>query len=48
MRNVEVELPPEVLEAIDAEAERREKTRSRVASEMLGEWLARNSETGTA
>ncbi len=41
MQKVDVELPREVVEALDAEAENGDKTRSAVASEMLDEWLDR-------
>jgi len=41
MEKVDVELPREVVEALDAEAEESDETRSRVASEMLDEWLER-------
>lgn len=41
MEKVDVELSREVLDAIDAEAEDGDKTRSKVASEMLDEWLDR-------
>lgn len=43
MENVDVELPPEVVNALDAEAEKEDKTRSRVASELIDEWLERRS-----
>ncbi|MFP4175112.1 MAG: hypothetical protein ACLFSW_04960 [Halobacteriales archaeon] len=43
MRNVELELSEEVVEALDAEADERDETRSRVAVEMLDEWLSRRS-----
>lgn len=47
MRNVEVELRSEVVDALDDEAEERDETRSRVASEMLDEWLLRRRMRGS-
>jgi len=46
MRNVEVELPEEVVVALDEHAEESDETRSRVAVEMLDEWLSRRSAGG--
>ncbi|MCX2819762.1 hypothetical protein EGH25_10420 [Haladaptatus sp. F3-133] len=46
MRNVEVELPEEVVEALDDEAEESNETRSSVAVGMLDEWLSRTEEAG--
>jgi predicted transcriptional regulator len=46
MRNVEVELSEEVVEALDEEAEDRDETRSSVAVEMLDEWLSRTGGGG--
>jgi metal-responsive CopG/Arc/MetJ family transcriptional regulator len=43
MRNVEVDLPEEVVDALDERAEERGETRSQVAAEMVDEWLSRRS-----
>ena len=43
MNKLEVELEHEVVDTLDKVAEKEEKTRSRVASEMVAEWLRRRS-----
>lgn len=43
MRKMEVKLETDVVEALDDVAEEEGKTRSRVASEMVAEWLGRRS-----
>lgn len=43
MQEMEVKLERDVVEALDEMAEEEEKTRSRVASEMVAEWLGRRS-----
>lgn len=48
MRNVEVELPKDVVEALDAEAEGRDETRSRVAAEMVADWLRKRDTDGSS
>jgi len=43
MRKIEMELETDVVEALDDVAGEEGKTRSRVASEMVAEWLGRRS-----
>lgn len=43
MQKMEVELESEVVDALNETAEEEGKTRSRVASEMVTEWLSRRS-----
>lgn len=41
MRNVEVDLPSEVVDALDEHAEESDETRSQVAAELIDDWLTR-------
>jgi metal-responsive CopG/Arc/MetJ family transcriptional regulator len=43
MNKLEVEMEHEVVDALEEVAEEEGKTRSRVASEMVSEWLRRRS-----
>lgn len=43
MPKIEVELENDVVEKLEEVAEEKEKTKSRVASEMVHEWLRRRS-----
>lgn len=43
MQAVTVELPEELVEGLEGIAEETDKTRSRVARELLDEWLERRS-----
>ena len=43
MEKVEIDLPEDVVDALDERAQERDETRGQVAAEMVDEWLSRRS-----